>query len=404
MATTAGTEGPEWSARAAGWAEQWGAFAAPAREALAEAAGIGPGTRVLDIGCGSGELCALAAGRGAEVAGIDAAEGMIEIARRRVPGADLRVGPMEQLPWEDGAFDVATAVNALQFAADYVGALAEAARVVRPGGVVAICNWGPLEHRDLFAVMACCATVRRPPGPDRRSRRARAACAGRRAGAARGGRRRRAVRGPRPDAAERAFLGTPSAAPWSGSARPRSAAGWRRRPRRSAGRRLLPVREPLPLSGGRGQPANAVSSFGRDLFLAAHHAGERQAPSVTRTPNARAMAARSRSDRVAAAAHDVRDHQRGEVEALRARAASSASSSSRCARPGRGRRSPPGRSDRLPAARVYSLTSRPTISSAGARRSDVVSNISRPNAVRRPRAPARDSRPRPGRARSWWGN
>ena len=153
MATTAGTEGPEWSARAAGWAEQWGAFAAPAREALAEAAGIGPGTRVLDIGCGSGELCALAAGRGAEVAGIDAAEGMIEIARRRLPGADLRVGPMEQLPWEDGAFDVATAVNALQFAADYVGALAEAARVVRPGGVVAICNWGPLEHRDLFAVM-----------------------------------------------------------------------------------------------------------------------------------------------------------------------------------------------------------------------------------------------------------
>jgi SAM-dependent methyltransferase len=153
VATTAGTEGPEWSARAAGWAEQWGAFAAPAREALAEAAGIGPGTRVLDIGCGSGELCALAAERGAEVAGIDAAEGMIEIARRRVPGADLRVGPMEQLPWHDDTFDVATAVNALQFAADYVDALAEAARVVRPGGAVAICNWGPLEHRDLFAVM-----------------------------------------------------------------------------------------------------------------------------------------------------------------------------------------------------------------------------------------------------------
>jgi SAM-dependent methyltransferase len=153
VATTAGTEGPEWSARAAGWAEQWGGFAAPAHEALAEAAAIGPGMRVVDIGCGSGELCTLIAERGAEVAGIDAAEGMIEIARGRVPRADLRVGPMEHLPWEDRAFDVATAVNSLQFAADYVDALREAARVVKPGGVVAICNWGPMEHRDLFAVL-----------------------------------------------------------------------------------------------------------------------------------------------------------------------------------------------------------------------------------------------------------
>jgi SAM-dependent methyltransferase len=153
VATTAGTEGPEWSARAAGWAEQWGGFAAPAREALVAAAGIGPGMRVLDIGCGSGELCALIAERGAEAAGIDAAEGMIEIARRRLPGADLRVGPMEQLPFQDGAFDVATAVNSLQFAADYVDALREAARVVKPDGVVAVCNWGPPAHRELFAIM-----------------------------------------------------------------------------------------------------------------------------------------------------------------------------------------------------------------------------------------------------------
>ena len=180
MATTAGTEGPEWSARAAGWAEQWGRFAAPAREALAEATGIGPGMRVLDIGCGSGELCELAAGRGAEVAGIDAAEGMIEIARRRLPEADLRVGPMEQLPWEDDRFDVATAVNALQFAADFVDALAEAGRVVRPGGAVAVCNWGPMEQRELFVVMralrdgpsAAGPEISRPGGLEARARQA----------------------------------------------------------------------------------------------------------------------------------------------------------------------------------------------------------------------------------------
>ena len=153
MASTAGTEGPEWSARAAGWAEQWGRFAEPAREALADLTAIGPGARVLDVGCGSGEMCALAVARQAEAAGVDAAEGMIEIARRRVPTADLRVGPMEQLPWEDDRYYVVTAINALQFAADFVDALAEAARAARPGGTVAVSNWGPMEDRQLFVVM-----------------------------------------------------------------------------------------------------------------------------------------------------------------------------------------------------------------------------------------------------------
>jgi SAM-dependent methyltransferase len=166
VASTADTEGPEWSARAVVWAEQWGRFAAPARDAIAELTAIGPGMRVLDIGCGSGEMCALVSARGAEAAGLDAAEGMIEIARRLVPEADLRVGAMEQLPWEDDRFDVATAVNALQFAADFVDALAEAARVVRPGGSVAVCNWGPMEDRQLFVVMRALRDGPSAAGPE----------------------------------------------------------------------------------------------------------------------------------------------------------------------------------------------------------------------------------------------
>jgi SAM-dependent methyltransferase len=161
VASTAGTEGPEWSARAEGWAEVWAGMADPAREAILAAAEVGSGTRLLDVGCGSGELCALAAARGASVAGIDAAEGMIAIARRRLPDADLRAGAMEALPWDDDAFDVGTAVNALQFAADFVDALRELARVVRPGGVVAVCNWGRTEHRELLDVMR---TLREGPG------------------------------------------------------------------------------------------------------------------------------------------------------------------------------------------------------------------------------------------------
>jgi 2-polyprenyl-3-methyl-5-hydroxy-6-metoxy-1,4-benzoquinol methylase len=62
------------------------------------AGGIEAGASVLDVGCGSGEFCELASARGARVSGSDAAEGLVEIARCRLPEADLRVGPIERLP------------------------------------------------------------------------------------------------------------------------------------------------------------------------------------------------------------------------------------------------------------------------------------------------------------------
>lgn len=110
--TTAAVEGPAWSAAAVGWVEHWAGFAAPAREAVALAAGIAKGVSVLDVGCGSGEFCELAGARGARVSGIDAAAGLIEFARRRLPEADLRVGALEQLPWPDDSFDVVSGFNA----------------------------------------------------------------------------------------------------------------------------------------------------------------------------------------------------------------------------------------------------------------------------------------------------
>jgi SAM-dependent methyltransferase len=165
VTSTAAVEGPDWSSRADAWVEHWARLAEPARVAVADAAGIGPGVRLLDVGCGSGELLALAAERGATVAGLDAAEAMIEITARRVPAADLRVGAMEALPWPDNAFDVVTAFNALQFAASFEAALGEAARVARPGGLVAVCNWGRIEDRDLAGVYAALGDLE-PPADD----------------------------------------------------------------------------------------------------------------------------------------------------------------------------------------------------------------------------------------------
>jgi ubiquinone/menaquinone biosynthesis C-methylase UbiE len=73
---------------------------------------FGAGTAILDVGCGSGGFCALAAARGAAVHGLDANPVEVERARDRVHGGEFRVGFMEDLPWPDDTFDAVTGFNA----------------------------------------------------------------------------------------------------------------------------------------------------------------------------------------------------------------------------------------------------------------------------------------------------
>jgi SAM-dependent methyltransferase len=126
---------------------------APAWAAVADVTGIGPGARVLDVGCGGGGFCELAAARGAAVHGVDALADRIAEARRRVPAGDFRVDLMEQLPWPDGAFDVVAGFNAFQYALDVELALTEACRVAT-GGRVAISKYGRPADNEFFAFLA----------------------------------------------------------------------------------------------------------------------------------------------------------------------------------------------------------------------------------------------------------
>jgi len=135
----------EWSALADAWARWWAPAAAPAQRAILDAARVGPGTRVLDVGCGTGELVAMAVERGAEAAGCDAAEGMIDVARRRSPDADLRVAHAERLPWPDDSFDLVALVNALAFT-DVAQTLVECRRV---GAAVAVATWAEDDLNEL---------------------------------------------------------------------------------------------------------------------------------------------------------------------------------------------------------------------------------------------------------------
>lgn len=113
---------------------------------------MGPGTRLLDIACGSGYAASLAAGRGATVAGLDASEALIAIARARTPDADFRVGDMFELPFEDDRFDVATSFNGIWKECE--DALREARRVVRPGGLVGFSFWGSPKRLGLLPYFA----------------------------------------------------------------------------------------------------------------------------------------------------------------------------------------------------------------------------------------------------------
>ena len=157
--------GPRWGSRPQDWAANEDQQSPTYEEAIRRV-GIALGQRVLDVGCGSGVFLRLAADRGAEVYGLDAAAALLEVARERVPEADLRVGDMQFLPHEDDCFDVVTGFNSFFFADDMTAALREAGRVAKPGAPVVIQVWGHPDRCDLTAMKPAVAPHMPAPPPD----------------------------------------------------------------------------------------------------------------------------------------------------------------------------------------------------------------------------------------------
>jgi SAM-dependent methyltransferase len=147
--------GEAWGSRANDWACLFEHYSFAALLPLSVRLGVGPGTNLLDIACGSGLAVRFAADAGAVVAGIDAATELVDIARERAPGADVRVGTMFELPWADATFDAAWAINGIWGGCE--AALIEAFRVLRPGGRIGVSFWGtgpPLDLRACYKIFA----------------------------------------------------------------------------------------------------------------------------------------------------------------------------------------------------------------------------------------------------------
>lgn len=161
---SAEVQGKLWGAVPEDWVDNE-RFGIPFYEAVFGALGLQEGTSVLDLGCGAGLALTMARDRGASVAGIDAASGLLAVARRRLPGVELLQGDIESLPYPDASFDVVTSFNAVQYAADPVAALQEAARVTKSGGHVAIVTWGNAERCDIRFVLTAVAPLMPAPPP-----------------------------------------------------------------------------------------------------------------------------------------------------------------------------------------------------------------------------------------------
>lgn len=100
---------------------------------------VRPGRRVLDIGCGEGTFTAEIAGAGAEVVGADVAQAAIDRARRRHPGLDFRLVPIEgPLPFEDGSFELVWASEVIEHVGDTARWLSELRRILVPGGLLLV--------------------------------------------------------------------------------------------------------------------------------------------------------------------------------------------------------------------------------------------------------------------------
>lgn len=156
---TANVQSQLWGARARDWAEVQEGMLSPLYEAVLHKTAIGANSTILDIGCGSGMFCQMAAKLGAQVSGLDATESLLTIARERVPQGNFRTGEMEGLPYSNQTFDAVIGINSFQFAASPVNALQEARRVSRSGAPVVIAVFGKREDTEAVAYLAALSSL-----------------------------------------------------------------------------------------------------------------------------------------------------------------------------------------------------------------------------------------------------
>jgi SAM-dependent methyltransferase len=126
----------------------------PLAGALLHSARPAPGQRVLDVACGTGAVARRAATVTTDVTGVDAEPAMLAVARRIDPAIGWTHADAASLPFPDAAFDVVYCQQGLQFMPDPAAALGQMARVLAPGGRLALALWRDVSFSPGFRALA----------------------------------------------------------------------------------------------------------------------------------------------------------------------------------------------------------------------------------------------------------
>lgn len=142
-----------WSERATGYRDATARATLQTIPVLLSHARLFPGARVLDAGCGSGYVAACASLLGAEAEGLDFSQGMVDEARNQFPHLSFNLGDVEKLPAPDRSFDAVLSNIVLFHVADPGRAMAEAVRVLKPGGRFVFSQWLGPEQSECYQLL-----------------------------------------------------------------------------------------------------------------------------------------------------------------------------------------------------------------------------------------------------------
>jgi SAM-dependent methyltransferase len=142
-----------WERAAEHYATSFGGLTAQTAEAVLDAVGAGAGRRILDVASGPGYVAGAAASRGSAVVGLDFSPTMVAQATARYPGVSFREGDAEALPFDNGSFDAVVMNFGILHLARPDAAIAEARRVLRPGGRYAFTVWAAPEQAAGFGMV-----------------------------------------------------------------------------------------------------------------------------------------------------------------------------------------------------------------------------------------------------------
>jgi len=156
-------QGKLWSVAPQYWSNYFEPFFLPMYKKTLEQVQLDEESTLLDAGCGSGLFSHMAVSTGAQVIAVDAAPGLLEVARERNPNTNFLEEDLESLPFASNSFDVVTGFNSFQYAGNFTNALSEARRVLKPGGKLVIGIWDKPEYSDATNVLKAISTLLPPP-------------------------------------------------------------------------------------------------------------------------------------------------------------------------------------------------------------------------------------------------